>query len=271
MNNTRQPQPHSVFLYTAAYNKLGTMEGTTAATKKLGPNNPDKAEQFVVELNTALDLFEQCIHSYNHYEVECAYPGIMDKYYDMLSAVEDYYSHASAQAVPGIISDKTCEIMCIETAKDREDQAKCPDPYASHDDILSGNQMINKLQYLPNFNSIKAADKTKIVDLFDTFQRVHNEAAKVVGDVAALGRTLDPKQFTFLLKHSLRPLVQIAVPPRLIDPTHLQFEHANLKEEVKLEETVINLILPLLNHLKLVEYEAKDATRCLVAAVHYVI
>ena len=65
----------------------------------------------------------------------------MDEYSEMLSAVEDYYSHASAQAVLNMISDKTCEVIHVEMAKDRKDQAKCLDPHASHDDILTGNQI----------------------------------------------------------------------------------------------------------------------------------
>ena len=63
--------------------------------------------------------------------------------------------------------------------------------------------MVNELKDLPNFSSIKAHHKAKICDLFETLQRAHNEAALVACHVTAIGRLLDPEQFTYLLKHSL--------------------------------------------------------------------
>ena len=47
---------------------------------KPGPNNPEEAEQFKEDLNKVVDLFKNRIHSYNHYEVEWAYPKFIDKY-----------------------------------------------------------------------------------------------------------------------------------------------------------------------------------------------
>ena len=39
----------TTFSYTASYNDLKAMEGTTGTTKKPGQNNPDKVELFVTE------------------------------------------------------------------------------------------------------------------------------------------------------------------------------------------------------------------------------
>ena len=170
---------------------------------KPGPNNPDKAGQFVTDLNTALDLFQNCIHSYNPFDVENTYPDFISTYHKLLSGVEDYYSHADKETVLTTIKDVQCKLIQVDTAKDQEACKKCPDPHTSKDNIITGDAMVNKLSDLPNFSSIKAHHKTKLCNLFETLQRAHNEAALVAGHVATLGRLLDPEQFTYLLKHSL--------------------------------------------------------------------
>ena len=101
------------------------------------------------------------------------------------------------------IKDVQCKLIWVDTAKDQEARKKCPDPCTCEDNIITGDAMVNKLRDLPNFSSIKAHHKAKICNLFETLQRAHNEAALVAGHVTALGRLLDPEQFTYLLKHSL--------------------------------------------------------------------
>ena len=72
---------------------------------KPGPNNPSKAGQFVSDLNTALDLFQNRIHSYNLFDIENAYPDFISTYHKLLSRVEDYYSHADKETVLTTIKD----------------------------------------------------------------------------------------------------------------------------------------------------------------------
>ena len=50
-------------------------------------------------------------------------------------------------------------------------------------------------------------DQEVVCDLFDSLQTAHSAIADVAGTLTTLGRRLDPNQFQFLLKHSIRPLV----------------------------------------------------------------
>ena len=127
MNNTRQPQ-----LMTPPSH---TLPHTMISKQCRAPLGPPKSQDQTIQIklnllsqSKAVKLFKQYIHSYNCYEVECVYPEFMKKYNEMLSEVKDFYSHASAQMVLDIIDNKTCKIMCVETAKDRENQAKCHNP-----------------------------------------------------------------------------------------------------------------------------------------------
>ena len=73
--------------------------------------------------------------------------------------------------------------------------------------------MLNRLEKLPGFKKYKDSKEMAIVQLFYALQRAHNTAAEVVGHLAFLGRTLSPDQFTFILKHSVRPLSQFNISP----------------------------------------------------------
>ena len=102
-------------------------EDTKLKTKP-GPNNPEQAEAFSTWLKDAVDLFEARIHTYDRYETEKAYPEFFATYHKLLSEVEDYYKHAIPSVVLDIIPTKMATMMRVEMAREREDQAKCPDP-----------------------------------------------------------------------------------------------------------------------------------------------
>ena len=51
----------------------------------------------------------------------------------------------------------------------------------------------------------------------------HENIAKMAGHLVQLGSTLTPKQYTYIMKHSLHPLVQLSLPPCLCSPVDLKF------------------------------------------------
>ena len=73
--------------------------------------------------------------------------------------------------------------------------------------------MLNRLEKLPGFKKYEDGEEMAIVQLFYALQRAHNTVAEVTGHLAFLGRTLSPDQFSFILKHSVRPLIQFNIPP----------------------------------------------------------
>ena len=73
------------------------------------------------------------------------------------------------------------------------------------DNILTGHQALNHLDKLPNFKTFKDGEEMTIVQLFASLQKAHNTVAEVTSHLTFLSRTLQPEQFSFILKHSLRP------------------------------------------------------------------
>ena len=74
---------------------------------------------------------------------------------------------------------------------------------------MTGTHATNRLAAMPNFDSINGDDLEAVCDLFYSLQTAHSAIADFPGTLATLGRRLDPNQFQFLLKHSIRPLVQL--------------------------------------------------------------
>ena len=124
------------------------------------------------------------------------------------------------------------------------------------------------LQHLPCFDRKGQQAVTK---LFSYLQDAHNHLAEVVKQVVMVSEVSSPEQFTFVLQHAVRPIIQLKIPPHLSAPSELKFEKERLTPEELNEENCCNLILPQPFHPKFTKLHTKDPTRCLAAAAHFLI
>ena len=237
--------------------------------KKPDPNNPEEATKFVQEVDKVVQKFTDTVHQYEPYSIQNAFSDLIKRYYDLLCEVEDYYKDASISDVLELIDDTTCKILGIETEKERTDQQLCKDPRISTDNIMQVDHILNCLEALPGFKKFEGGERSAISELFSSLQSVYNVSAEVARHLAVLARTLQPSQFEFILKHSVCPLIQFEVPPRLCNPVELHFTKSNLTTEETFEQRAVNNILLRPYHPKLETVEGKHPTRCLVAVVHY--
>ena len=195
--------------------------------KKLAPNNKDQVEQFMTQTNKVVECFLQKLHNSEPCAIKEAYQVLITEYHQYLLGIEDYFHDADRTVLFDIIDDKSCEVLKMKTAKEA-DREKCPDPQTSAGNLMTGNQALSHLVALPNFESIKGDDIVAVCELFDSLQTAHNAAADVAGHLVTLGRTLNPQQFQFILKHSLCPLIQLQVPAGLCHPGELKFAKPHL-------------------------------------------
>ena len=151
---------------------------------------------------------------------------MIDEYYQELIQIEDYFKDADKDLVLDLVDDKTCKVICVETQKDIEDRKRCPDPCISTPNLMTRSAALTRLTALLNFEKIDGDVRVKVCDLFDSLSTTHAAIADVAGNLATLGRRLDPTQFQFLLKHSVRPLVQLQVLARLCNPADLTFANS---------------------------------------------
>ena len=125
-----------------------------------------------------------------------------------------------------------------------------------------------RLQHLPCFDRKGQQAVTK---LFSYLQDAHNHLAEVAKQVVMVSEVSSPEQFTFVLQHAVRPIIQLKIPPHLSAPSELKFEKERLTPEELNEENCCNLILPRPFYPKFAKLDTKDPTRCLAAAAHFLI
>ena len=158
--------------------------------KKPGPRNPDQAAKFVVETNKSLDSFLEKMHNYEPYAIEEAYKVLIAKYHHALCRIKEYFKNTDESVVLGLIDDKSCKMLRVETAKESKNREKFPDPRTSTENSITGTQALSRLAAMLNFAATQG-----VCELFDSLQTVHTAIADVAGTLATLGRTLDPNQF----------------------------------------------------------------------------
>ena len=225
--------------------------------KKPGPCNPDQATKFVVETNKSLDCFLEKMHNYEPYAIEEAYTVLIAEYHHALCRIKEYFRNADKSVVLGLIDDKSCKMLRVETAKESENREKFPDPRTLTDNIITSPQALSRLAAMQNFTAIQGDQWEMVCELFGSLQTVHTAIADVACTLATLGKTLDPNQFQFLLKHSVHPLVQLQVPAHLYHPSEFKFAKEHLTDDELYEQHRVNAILPRPHHPNLDQVPAK--------------
>ena len=176
---------------------------TTAEKKRPGSINPKQVAAFITATTTSIDKFVTTIHNYKLYALQSCYETLIDEYYQELIKIEDYFKDADKNLVSDLVDDKTCKIIHVETQKDSEDRKRYPDPHISTPNLMTGSAALTRLAALPNFEKIYGDDRANVCNLFNSLSTAHTAIADVAGNLATLGRRLDPMQFQFLLKHSV--------------------------------------------------------------------
>ena len=136
--------------------------------KKPGLRNPDQATKFVEETNKSLDHFLEKMHNYEPYAIEQAYTVLISEYHHTLCEIEEYFQKADKGVVLGLIDDKSCKMLRVETTKESEDREKFPDPRTSTDNIITGTQALSRLAAMPNFAAIQSHQWEMVCELFDS-------------------------------------------------------------------------------------------------------
>ena len=177
-----------------------------------------------------------CIHSFENESV-FKY-NVHDYLNELLCTNPTYYKDASITLVLDTIYDKYCNIM-------RETDSEQPPPFTAQleDDIEQAKEVIHKLGHVEDFPELSQEALAAITSMFSQLQLCHENCVKLAGHLAELGSLLQPDQFTYLMKHSLRPLVQISLLAWYCSPTDIKFYKLHLIPEETREEKGINLML----------------------------
>ena len=142
-----------------------------------------------------------------------------------------YFTKQDTVIIFDTIPDKSCDafLACPEEVAVRIQQ------HVSSDKIPVGPEVMSKmcLQNLPCFDK---KGQQAVTRLFSHLQDAHNHLAEVAKQVVMVSEVSSPEQFTFVLQHAVRPIIQLKIPPHLSAPTELKFEKERLTPEEINEE-----------------------------------
>ena len=195
---------------------------TEQEPKKKRPCNPDQATEFVIQTTQSVDRFMSKMQHESD-TVEENYQVLIAEYHHSLCIIEDYFKQANRKLVLELIDDTTCKLLRTTTPRVSTE--------VSTENLMTGHRTLNRLAALPNFKDIEGADREEVCELFDSLQTAHATIADAASSLASLGHRLHPHQFQFLLKHSIRPLIQLQIPAHLCHPGELRFEKQYLSND----------------------------------------
>ena len=189
------------------------------------------------------------MHNYEPCAIEEAYTVLISEYHHTLCEIKEYFQKADKGIVLGLIDDKSCKMLRVETTKESENREKFPDPRTSTDNIITGTQELSRLAAMPNLAAIQGDQWETVCELFDSLQTVHTAIADVAGTLATLGRTLDPNQFQFYSNILSTPLSNYKCQPTYVTPTSL-----NLRKNT-------SLMMNYMNNAELTQYYPDPITQ----------
>ena len=185
---------------------------------------------------------------------------------ELLHTENSYYKNAETQPMLDTIHDKMCKFVFQPDDIDEQ-----PSQQQSPDDIPKAEEITDKLVEIEDMEELDARSINNITGLFAALQMCHENSAKMAGHLVQLGSTLTPKQYTYIMKHSLCPLVQISLPPHLCSQVDLKFSKLHLTPQETKEEIDINQCLPRPFHPALAVLPPKHPTCCLAVIINTVL
>ena len=150
-----------------------------------------------------------------------------------------YFTKLDPDVILDTIPDKACDVFlaCPEEAAIRVQQ------HVSSDEIPDGPEVMSKMR-LQNLPCFDRKGQQAVTRLFSYLHDAHNHLAEVAKQVVMVSEVSSPEQFTFVLQHAVRPIIQLKIPPHLSALTELRFKKERLTPEELNEENCCNLILP---------------------------
>ena len=141
----------------------------------------------------------------------------------------------------------------------QEENVKATDP---DDKTPSGPEV---LQWLPPGRWYTSVVRDHIISLFDHITNAQSEASLAVANISSLAKIADAETLGIVLKAAVRPLVQINVPEKFLNPA------ADPKLKSSTEERKQKIMMSLLpnSNTKVIQKEPRNNLTCLLMVVMY--
>ena len=178
-------------------------------TKGLSHNNPEEAATYVRSVNSLTDSFDVSIRGFDQGLHLDTWQTFMYALSQLLLKLDSaYFTNLDPNVILDTIPDKACDAFLARPEEAAIRVQQC----VSSDEIPTGPEVMSKMcqQKLPCFDRKGQQAVTK---LFSYLQDAHNHLAEVAKQVVMVSEASSPEQFTFVLQHVVRPIIQLKIPP----------------------------------------------------------
>ena len=234
------------------------------AKTKLTPRatQVDKTKQFILEVDEALEVFEEDLTSLSESTKESAYKNFITSYRAAMIPIWGLSRFANVNTILDTITDKQFSELKVMKTKLKE-SVKIP----TLEDFTDTMQ-----KRLPKTNLPDAKTCSKIAYVFSSLaaaSKAYSEAASVIAELAG---EINPDQMTMLLSAATLPAIQIVIPGQLLSPIHTPPPPPSAASTTLGRKDIIDYTkrLILLNPKapELLQCDSNSTTRVLAAAMY---
>ena len=192
------------------------------AKTKLTPRatQVDKTKQFILEVDEALEVFEEDLTSLSESTKESTYKNFITSYRAAMIPIWGLSRFANVNTILDTITDKQFSELKVMKTKLRK---KPPQSTVVKESvkILTLEDFTDTMQRrLPKTKLPDATTCSKIADVFSSLaaaSKAYSEAASVIAELAG---EINPDQMMMLLSAATLPAIQIVIPGQLLSPIH---------------------------------------------------
>ena len=245
------------------------------AKTKLTPRatQTDKTQQFIIDVDEALEVFEEEITSLSETTREITYKNFITSYRAAMIPIWNLSRFANINTVLDTITDKQFSKLKVMKTKLRE---KPPQGTVVKENIKKPtledftDTMRKRLpkKDLPNSETCR-----KIGDVFSSLAAASKAYSKAASGIAELAGEIKPDQMTMLLSAATLPAIQIVILGQLLSPISTPPPPPPSAASTTLgKKDIINytkqLVLPNPNVPELLPCDSNSATRVLAATTY---
>ena len=244
------------------------------AKTKLTPRatQVDKTKQFILEVDEALEVFEEDLTSLSESTKESAYKNFITSYRAAMIPIWGLSRFANVNTILDTITDKQFWELKVMKTKLRK---KPPQSTVVKESVKipTLEDFTDTMQRrLPKTKLPDATTCSKIADVFSSLaaaSKAYSEAASVIAELAG---EINPDQMTMLLSAATLPAIQIVIPGQLLSPIHTPPPPPSAASTTLGRKDIIDytkrLVLPNPKAPELLQCDSNSATRVLAAATY---
>ena len=244
------------------------------AKMKLTPRaaQMDKTKQFIIDVDEALEVFEEEISSLSETTRKGAYKNFITSYRAAMIPIWNLSRFANINTVLDTITDKEFSELKVMKTKLRE---KPPQGTVVKENIKipTLEDFTETMQKrLPKRDLPDSETCSKISNVFPSLEFTSKAYSEATSEIAELAGEIEPDQMTMLLSAATLPAIQIIIPGQLLSPIATPPPLPSTASTTLGKRDIINytkqLVLPNPNAPELLPCDSNSATRVLAAATY---